>query len=169
MNVLDGHLGEKRFAWIGSEFQPCLEKSVGGKYGRSIEATSIFFVQLCLELVSNEHTWDLSRLETICMNWLWNEPCLEKSVGGEYGRSTEAASVFFVQLCLELLSNEHTWGLSWWETICVNWLWISALPWKICWRKIRTINRSCGCFLCPVMFRMTLQWTYLKLVSVRND
>ena len=156
MNVLDGHLGEKRFAWIGSEFQPCLEKSVGGKYGRSIEATSIFFVQLCLELLSNEHTWGLSWLETICMNWLWNEPCLEKSVGGEYGRSTEAASVFFVQLCLELLSNEHTWSLSRWETIRVNCCWMSDLPRKICWRKVRTINRSCVCFLCPVMFRITI-------------
>ena len=156
MNVLDGHLGEKRFAWIGSEFQPCLEKSVGRKYRQSIEATSIFFVQLCLELLSNEHTWGLSWLETICMNWLWNVPRLEKSVGGEYGPSTE-------------ISNEHTWSLSWWETIRVNCCWMSDLPQKICWRKIRAINRSCVCFLCPFMFRMTLLWTYLKLVLVRND
>ena len=147
MNVLDGHLGDK-ILWIGSEFQPCLEKSVGGKYRRSIEATSIYFVQKCLELLSNEHTWGLSWLESICMNWLWIQPCLEKSVGGKYGRSTEAASVFFVQLCLELLSR--------WETIWANCLWMSDLPRKICWRKIRPINRNCVCFLCPDMFRIAI-------------
>ena len=33
---------------------------------------------------------------------------LEKTVGGKYGRSKEAAPVFFVQLRLELLSNEQS-------------------------------------------------------------
>ena len=98
------------------------------------------------------------------------QTCLKKSVGGKYGQSTEAASFFLVKICLELLSNEHTWGLSWWETICVNWLWISALPWKICcnWRKIQAINRSYFYFLCPVMFRIAIQWTHLRLVLARN-
>ena len=118
MNILEACLGEKRFAWIGSEFQPCLEKSVGEKYGRSI--------------------------------------------------SPEAASVFFVQLCLEWLSNEHTWSLWWWEMIRVNCFWTSDLPQKICWRKIWVINRSCICFLCPVKLIFTIKWTYLKLVLVRN-
>ena len=33
---------------------------------------------------------------------------LEKSVGGKYGRSREAPSVFFSQIGLELLSIKHT-------------------------------------------------------------
>ena len=33
---------------------------------------------------------------------------LENSVGGKYGRSEVAASGFFVHLCWELLSIEHT-------------------------------------------------------------
>ena len=32
---------------------------------------------------------------------------LENSVGGKYGRSEEAASGFFPQLCMEFLSNEN--------------------------------------------------------------
>ena len=49
-------IGEKQSEWIVSECQPCLEKSVGGKYRRSIEAASVLFVQIVLELLSNEHS-----------------------------------------------------------------------------------------------------------------
>ena len=56
MNILEACLGEKKFERIVSERETCLKKSVGGKYGQSTEAASVFFVQLCLELLSNEHT-----------------------------------------------------------------------------------------------------------------
>ena len=163
MNILEACLGEKWFVWIGSEFPPCLEKSVGENHGWSMEAASVFFVQLCLEWLSNEHTWSLSRCtwETIRVNCCWmsdlpRKICWRKICIVYYGWSTEAASVFFLQLCIEWLSNEHTWSLSWWETIWANCLWMSDLSWKVCWRKIRVINRSWICFLCPVMFRITL-------------
>ena len=160
MNILEACLGEKRLEWIIAECQTCLEKSVEGKYGRSTEALSVFFVQLCLELLFNEHIYLRpvlvgNDLHELALNF---SLCLEKSVEGKYRWSTEAVSLFFkfVQLCLELLSNEHTWACLWWETIWVNCLWMSDLPWKICWRKIRAINRSCVCFLCPVKLRITI-------------
>ena len=87
----------------------------------------------------------------VCLGEKWFEqifsecqPCLEKSVGGKYRWSTEAVSVFFVQICLELLSNEHTWSLFWctWETIWVNCLWISALPWKF--KNLLTLGENTG-------------------------
>ena len=50
MNILEACLDEKRFEQIVSECQTYLEKSVGGKYGQSTEAVSVFFVhvQICL-------------------------------------------------------------------------------------------------------------------------
>ena len=47
-----------------------------------------------------------------------------------YGRSKDAASVFMNQLCLYLQSNEHTWCLSWLETVWLNYLCMLALVLK---------------------------------------
>ena len=49
-----------------------LENSVGGKYGRSEEASFVFFVPSCLEFLSNEHTYTcwVSSLEMIQRNCL---------------------------------------------------------------------------------------------------
>jgi len=48
-------------------------------------------------------------------------------VGGKYGRSKDAAPVFFVRLRLKLLSNADTWWLCWLETVWLIYLWMSAL------------------------------------------
>ena len=47
-----------------------LENSVGGKSRRSGEATSVFSVQLCRELLSDEHSLCLCSLETFGVNCL---------------------------------------------------------------------------------------------------
>ena len=47
-----------------------------------------------------------------------------------YGRSKDAASVFMNQLCLYLHTNEHTWCLSWLETVWLNYLCMLALVLK---------------------------------------
>ena len=61
MNILDACLGltELFFVSLG------LEKYFGGKYGRSKDGASDLFVQLCLELLSNEHTSCLTWLEMV--------------------------------------------------------------------------------------------------------
>ena len=86
-----------------------------------------------------------------------------------YGRSREGASALFIQLWFELLFNECTCFLSSWKTIWLNSIRISALAFKICWREVRVIKRSCICFLYPVTFRITIYWTYLMLVLGGND
>ena len=55
---------------------------------------------------------------------------LKNSVGGKYGRSQQAASGFFVQLCWESLSDEHNSCLCSLETFGVNCLCVSALALK---------------------------------------
>ena len=52
------------------KYVKCLENSVGGKYGRSEEASFVFFVPSCLEFISNEHTCWVSSLEMITGNCL---------------------------------------------------------------------------------------------------
>ena len=46
---------------------------------------------------------------------------------------------------------------------------MQGLPRKICWREIRAIKRRCICFVYPVMLRITVEWTYLMLVFVKNN
>jgi len=53
--------------------------------------------------------------------------------------------------------------LEWIVFVCQPW------PWKIHLREIRAIKRSCACFLCPVLFGITILWTYLMLVFIGND
>ena len=55
---------------------------------------------------------------------------LENSVGGKSRQLGEATSVFSVQLCRELLADEHTLCLSSLETFGVNCLCVSALGLK---------------------------------------
>ena len=52
------------------EIRQVPENSVGGKYGRSEEASFVFFVPSCLEFISNEHTCRVSSLEMIQRNCL---------------------------------------------------------------------------------------------------
>ena len=47
------------------EIRQVPENSVGEKYGRSEEASFVFFVPSCLEFISNEHTCWVSSLEMI--------------------------------------------------------------------------------------------------------
>ena len=61
-------LGGNNVTEMFTECQHCLEKSVEGKYGRSIEAVSVLFVQLHLELPSDEHIPCLTLLELIELN-----------------------------------------------------------------------------------------------------
>ena len=58
------------------EIRQVPENSVGGKYGRSEEASFVFFVPSCLEFISNEHTCRVSSLEMIQRNCL----CIYASV-----------------------------------------------------------------------------------------
>ena len=75
----------------------------------------------------------------------------------------------YIYIWFELLFNEYTCCLSSWKTIWLNSIRISALAFKICWREVRVIKRSCVCFLYPVTFRITIYWTYLMLVLGGND
>ena len=153
MSIFEACVIEKRFDGIVSECQICLKRSVGEKYRWPTEAVSVFFVQLCLELLSNEHTWGLSWWETIWTRYTKNYPLEGDNFLAKrqpfYGVAPRKNK-------WQSLSNEHTWSLSRLETIRVNCCWMSDLPRKICWRKIRAINRSCVCFLCPVVFRITI-------------
>ena len=111
-----------------------LEKSVGGKYGWSREGASALFIQLtlCWELLSNEHILCLSSLKIIWLNSLRISALAFGCVGGNFKRSTEAMSVLFVQLRLELPSNEHIRipCLTSLEPIELNCCWMSALALK---------------------------------------
>ena len=123
-------LGGNDVTELFTECQHCLEKSVGGKYGRSREGASALFIQLCWELLSNEHILCLSSWRIIWLNSLRISALAFGCVGGNSKRSTEAMSVLFVQLRLELPSNEHIPCLTSLEPIELNCCWMSALALK---------------------------------------
>ena len=123
-------LGGNDVTELFTECKDCLEKSVGGKYGQSREGASALFIQLCWELLSNEHILCLSSWKVIWLNSLRISALAFGCVGGNFKRSTEAMSVLFVQLRLELPSNEHIPCLTSLELIELNCCWMSALALK---------------------------------------
>ena len=123
-------LGGNDVTELFTECKDCLEKSVGGKYGRSREGASALFIQLCWELLSNEHILCLSSWKIIWLNSLRISALAFGCVGGNFKRSTETMSVLFVQLRLELPSNEHIPCLTSLELIVLNCCWMSALALK---------------------------------------
>ena len=123
-------LGGNNVTEMFTECQHCLEKIVGGKYGRSREGTSALFIQLCRELLSNEHILCLSSWSIIWLNSLRISALAFGCVEGNSKQSTEAMSVLFVQLRLELPSNEHIPCLTSLEPIELNCCWMSALALK---------------------------------------
>ena len=80
----------------------------------------------------------------------------ENFVEGKYWRSKEAVSVFFVKLHLELLSDEHIWGLCWEETISLKCLWVSSLLLKILLEGNMGNKEAGFCFLCQLTLRITI-------------
>ena len=70
-------------------------KEACGREIQAIEQSCVCFVCPVVFIDSNGHTLCLSSSQTI-----------ENFVGGENGRSEEAASILGLQLCLQLLSNE---------------------------------------------------------------
>ena len=157
LDILDGRRYYKWFKGIVSVSQLGLENSVGGKYGRSEEAASGFFLQLCWELLSNEHTWSLSSLETfgrncLCVSALALKILSEGNPGNqERLRLFSLSSYVDNRYLMNILYACLRWKrLEWIGCVCQPW------AWKIYWREIRAIKSSCVCFLCPVLFGITI-------------
>ena len=138
--------------------------------GWSEEAASCFFLQLCWELLSNEHTWSLSSLETfgrncLCVSALALKILSEGNPGDqERLRLFSLSSYVENRYLMKILYACLRWKrLEWIVCVCQPW------AWKIHWREIRAIKSSCVCFLCPVLFGITISSTYLILVFIGTD
>ena len=159
MNTPAACLRETHFGWILSEFQHSLSKicwrevqvikrsCVCFLYPVTFRIT-IYCTYLMLVLGGN----DVTELFTECQD------CLEKSVGGKYGRSREGASALFFQLCWELLvlSKEHILCLSSWKIIWLNSLRISALAFGCVGGNSKRSTEARSVFFWPVTFRITI-------------